>query len=176
MKTLLRLIAIFTLVWSTPSFSQTTHLNSAVKQMVRIVFGHNASDPQGTYRGMYAQFGDDAVDSDWKVPEGMTLVITDISLAGTNDGNAQAKEGLFWICAWELANPGSTYLNFRMPITVRVEANTQVSVLSRSYTGGLTFNHDWQPAILDLMNAKNQSDITLAFVRPMALGYLISSK
>jgi hypothetical protein len=172
----LRLILTLLVVFSAPAFAQTTHLNTPVKQFVRIVFGQKSGDAPGIYRTMVAQFGDDATDSDWQIPEGMTLVITDISLASGNDGNPQPKEGLFWVYAWELANPNSSYRHLRIPISVRVEANTPLSVLTRSYTAGLAFNHDWQPAILDLANGKNQIDITLSLVRPIALGYLIQTK
>jgi hypothetical protein len=175
-----RLLLILSLLFSAfmpASLSaQTTHLNVGSKQILLLTFWPKNGDQQGVYRRILAQFQDGTTNNDWSIPPGMTLVITDVHLPAINPGNPNPKEGLYWVCAWESSNPASGYLNLRFPITVRVDANTDLTTQTRSLTAGLVFDSSWPPAMRDLMNDPKALDISLVFVRPTALGYLVPTK
>lgn len=160
---------------STLQAQPATHLNVPVKQLVRVQFNRTPGEPNGYYTAKGAVSVDGASGSNFIIPAGMSLVITDLMLTGTTpanytgDNTGQLQVGWFdssfgyftsilWSDVVKLPVAGPSWFNYGW---------------SRSFTAGFRV-----PAVsskkFGIYISLPWANTTISNERVVALGYLIS--
>jgi hypothetical protein len=152
---------------------QATHLQVPASQMVRVIFTPLAGQPAGRYFMAFLVSPEGVLQPTTKVPEGFTLVITDLQVGLTRPpgGGATALvEKKVQLLTVDASSAAMNLMGFIEEAFGVIPVSLRTASVTKTYTAGLCFAGKAAPAL----EAPDESTV-LVRKPPYALGYLVKN-